>query len=309
MSNRAVTAVVQSVRTLLEVGTSAGLSDGQFLERYLLRRDDAAEAAFAALVERHGPMVLRVCRGVLHDAHDAEDAFQATFLILARKAGAIRKRDSVASWLFGVVPRRWPGESPAEPARNERGAGGAIVDAQACLSEGPPGAIPDVQEEVDRLPERDRAPIVLCYLEGLTHAEAASQLRLPPATVRVRLMRGRARLRDRLIRRGLAPAAIAGLCNSRAETALPASLVEKTTNAAIHVAAGHAAGVSAPVAALVEGVIRAMFFTKLKLAAVVLAGLAVASVLMISSLAAPAQEEQNQAFANHPGGAAGCHAG
>ncbi len=85
MPSRAVETVVKSVRTLLEVGTSAGLSDSQLLDRYLLRRDDAAEAAFGAVVERHGPMVLRVCRGVLHDSHDADDAFQATFLILRAK--------------------------------------------------------------------------------------------------------------------------------------------------------------------------------------------------------------------------------
>ena len=105
MRNRAVGAVVRSIQLLLDVGTSAGQSDIQLLERYLLRGDDAAEAAFQALVERHGPMVLR-CRGVLDDSHDAEDAFQATFLVLARKAGTIRKGDSIASWLFGVATSR-----------------------------------------------------------------------------------------------------------------------------------------------------------------------------------------------------------
>ena len=105
MRNRAVGAVLKGVRTLLDAGTSTGVSDGQLLERFLLRRDDAAEVAFAALVERHGPMVLRTCRGVLHDVHAAEDAFQATFLILARKAPSIRQGDSVASWLFGVARR------------------------------------------------------------------------------------------------------------------------------------------------------------------------------------------------------------
>ena len=113
MRNHAVGAVVKGVRTLFDAGTATGLSDGQLLERYLRRGDDSAEAAFRALVERHGPMVLRACRGVLHDVHAAEDAFQATFLILARKAGSIRKRDSVASWLFGVA-RRVAGRADAQ---------------------------------------------------------------------------------------------------------------------------------------------------------------------------------------------------
>jgi HlyD family secretion protein len=298
MPGRAVTTVVKSVRTLLEVGTAAGLPDGQLLERYRLRRDDAAEAAFGALVERHGPMVLRVCRGVLHDSHDAEDAFQATFLILARKAGAIRKRDSVASWLFGVA-RHVAGRARAQRQRRaiHEGQGGTMGQEYARSSDLPLELVPEVQEEIDRLPERYRAPIVLCYLEGLTQEETASQLRLPASTVRVRLMRARARLRERLIRRGLAPASLAGLSASRAESAIPASLADKTIKAAVHLALGKAAGVSAPVAALVKGVIKAMFLTKLKLGAALLAALTLASVVMLAALAAPVPTEQEQAVA------------
>ncbi len=301
MPSRAVETVVKSVRTLLEVGTSAGLSDSQLLDRYLLRRDDAAEAAFGALVERHGPMVLRVCRGVLHDAHDADDAFQATFLILARKAGAIRKRDSVASWLFGVA-RHVAGRLRAQRQRRaiREGQGATMGHAHARSSDRPLELVPEVQEEVDRLPERYRAPIVLCYLEGLTHEETAGQLRLPASTVRVRLMRARARLRERLIRRGLAPVLLAGLSASRAESAMPASLVDKTIKAAIHLAVGHAAGVSAPVAALAEGVIKAMFITKLKLGAALFAALTLASAFLIAALAAPMRTEREQAAAERP---------
>ena len=230
--------------------------------------------------------------------HAAEDAFQATFLILARKAGSIRKRDSVASWLFGVA-RRVAVRADAQRKRSggPRDAGSAMREAKAGSSDHPPEPIPEVQEEVDRLPERYRAPIVLCYLEGLTHEEAASRLRLPASTVRVRLMRARSRLRDRLIRRGLAPAVLAGLSASRAEAAIPAPLVDETIKAAIRVAVGRAAGVSAPVAALVEGVIRAMFLAKLKTAAALLAALMLASVLMISSLAGPPRPEQDPAVA------------
>ena len=294
MRNRAVGAVLKGVRTLLDAGTSTGVSDGQLLERFLLRRDDAAEVAFAALVERHGPMVLRTCRGVLHDVHAAEDAFQATFLILARKAPSIRQGDSVASWLFGVA-RRVAVRADAQRKRravHERQAG-AMAGADAGSSDRPPEPMHEVQEEVDRLPERYRAPVVLCYLEGLTHEEAAIRLRLPASTVRVRLMRARSRLRDRLTRRGLAPSALAGLSAGRALAAIPAPLVNETIRAAIRVAAGRAAGVSAPVAALVEGVIRTMFLAKLKIAAALLAALMLASALMISTLAGPPRPGQD----------------
>jgi RNA polymerase sigma factor (sigma-70 family) len=301
MRDRAVAAVFKGVRTLLDIGTTAGLSDGQLVERYLLRRDDAAEAAFRALVERHGPMVLRACRGVLHDTHAAEDAFQATFLILARKAASIRQRESVASWLFGVASR----VAVRVDARQERRAtherqAGAMAEVTACSSDGSPDPIPEVQEEVGRLPERYRAPIVLCYLEGLTQEEAASRLRRPASTVRVRLMRARSRLRDRLIRRGLAPAALAGLSAGRAEAAIAAPLVEDTIKAATRIAAGRAAGASAPVAALVERVIRAMFLAKLKTAAALIAALMLASVLMISTLAGPAASGQDPAAVKQP---------
>ncbi len=295
MRSRAAGAVLKDVRTLLDIGTSTGLSDSQLLERYLLRRDDSAEAAFTALVERHGPMVLRACRGVLHDTHAAEDAFQATFLILARKAGAIRKRDSVASWLFGVARRvahRAKARRQRTAARETQGI--AMLEAKATSSDHGPGSLPEIHEEVDRLPERYRAPIVLCYLEGLTNEEAACQLRLPASTVRVRLMRARSRLRDRLIRRGLAPAVLAGISSGRAEAAIPAPLGDTTIKAATRIAAGRAAGVSAPVAALVEGMIRAMFFAKFKVAAALLSALMLASVLMISSLAGPTQSEKDQ---------------
>jgi HlyD family secretion protein len=296
MRNQAVGAVLKDVRTLLDVGTSTGLSDGQLLERYLLRRDDAAEVAFRVLVERHGPMVLRTCRGVLHDVHAAEDAFQATFLILARKARSIRQMDSVASWLFGVARRV---ALRADDQRKRRAIherqGVAMEEASAGSSSSDDRAEPvlEVQEEVDRLPERYRAPIVLCYFEGLTQEEAASRLRLPASTVRVRLMRARSRLRDRLIGRGLAPAGLAGLSAGRADTAMPVPLVEDTVKAAVRSAVGRAAGASAPVAALVEGVIRAMFLAKLKTAAALLAALTIASLAMISTFAGPAPSGQD----------------
>jgi RND family efflux transporter MFP subunit len=299
MRDRAAGAVVKGVRTLFDVGTAVGFSDGQLLERYLLGGDGAAEAAVRALVERHGPMVMRACRGVLHDVHAAEDAFQATFLVLARKARSIRRRESVASWLFGVARRvalRADGRRRRRAARERQG--GAM--AEVAKIAGSPEPIPEVHEEVDRLPEHYRAPVVLCYLEGLTQEEAAIRLRLPASTVRVRLMRARSRLRDRLTRRGLAPALLAAISARRAEAAIPAPLVEETIQAAVRLAVGRAAGVSAPVAALVEGVTRAMFLARLKLAAALLAASMLASVVLISSPAGSAPPRQVPPAASQP---------
>ena len=169
----------QTIRTLFEVGTAGMLTDGQLLERFSSRPDESAEAAFAALVARHGPMVLCVCRGVLGDAHDAEDAFQATFLVLAKRAGSIRDPDLLGNWLYGVA-RRSAQKAKARRARcmcrNEGDATMSSIAGDTVLAElrpiqGEESAA--LHEEVDRLPHRLRVPIVLCYLEGLTHAEAA----------------------------------------------------------------------------------------------------------------------------------------
>ncbi len=287
MRKRAVGSYVDGVRTLFEVGTLTGLSDGQLLEHYLRRGDDSAEAAFRALVDRHGPMVLRACRGVLRDPHAAEDALQATFLILARKGGSIQKRDSVASWLFGVARRVAIRSDARRRRRSARERQGVAMDEAIDRSREFPESLGEIQAEVDRLPERYRAPIVLCYLEGLTQDEAAARLRLPASTVRVRLFRARARLRDRLDRRGFSPGSLAVIAVRRADAMIPAPLVDETVRAAIRLAAGQAAGLSAPVAALAEGMIRAMFLAKLKFAAALLAALSCASVWMIAPAAGP----------------------
>ena len=281
MKSRESRSVLRSVQTLFSVGTASALSDGQLIERFVVGHNDAAEVAFAALIERHGPMVFRVCLGVLHDSHSAEDAFQATFLTLARKAGSIRKHGSVASWLFGIA-RRVAGRAKVERARRveiER-RGAALVGSHVQYSDSPE-LVPEVQEEVNRLPEKYRAPIVLCYFEGLTHEEAAAQLHVPLGTVKVRLARARARLRGPLTRRGLAPELPIVAFSGRALGAIPTLVVDSTIKAAVRIAAGRAVGVSAPVTALVEGVLRAMFLTKLKTTAAFLA----AGVTLILALA------------------------
>ena len=167
---------------------------------------EAAEMAFSALVERHGPMVLRVCRSILRDEHDAQDAFQATFLVLVDRAGSVRDRSSVGSWLHGVALRVAACARGSVVRRRVHERRAADLTADGFHPRGvEPDLAPALHEELARLPERYRVPIVLCYMEGLACEEAAQRMRLPVGTVKSRLARGRDRLRDRLIRRGLAP--------------------------------------------------------------------------------------------------------
>ncbi|MDR3636338.1 MAG: RNA polymerase sigma factor [Isosphaeraceae bacterium] len=242
--------------SLWTLGAVGNLSDAQLLDRFTARRDHAAEAAFAALVERHAAMVLRVCRATLGDDHDAQDAFQATFLVLVRRAGSIRRRDSVGSWLHGVA-RRVAARARVEAARrraverrraerSERCEAGAIVERW-----------PDLHEELDRLPEPYRAVIILCYFEGLTCEQAAGRLGWPIGTVKVRLMRARERLESRLTRRGIALSALA---------VPPESVPVAWVRAAAEFAAPAAGTVSASVVALTERVVKAMIWEKLKTA-------------------------------------------
>ncbi|WP_250847254.1 RNA polymerase sigma factor [Aquisphaera insulae] len=153
--------IVGPIRTLFEAGSAIGVTDGGLLERFRAGPREAAEHAFAALVERHGPMVLRVCRSVLNEPHDAEDAFQATFLLLARRAGSIRKRGSLASWLHGAAART-AGCARAAAARRRRHERAAAERTELEIAHEPPDDTAALlQEELDRLPERLRAPILL----------------------------------------------------------------------------------------------------------------------------------------------------
>jgi len=171
-----------------------GLTDRQLLDRFLAGECDAA---FETLVDRHGPMVRSLCRSILRDPHEADDAFQATFLVLACRAGAIRRREAVGSWLYGVACR------VAAHARTDAARRRALARylAEHVSHEAPPAQRPneptrEVLEEVERLPERYRAPIVLCYLEGRSHEQAARMLGCPLRTVQTRLQRGKARRRQ-----------------------------------------------------------------------------------------------------------------
>jgi RNA polymerase sigma factor (sigma-70 family) len=278
MASGQVNPVMRFLRRLADEG-GGDVTDGQLLERFARGRD---EAAFAALVARHGPLVLGVCRRVLDDADAAEDAFQATFLVLVRRAGAIARPESLGNWLYGVAYRT---AARARGAAARRRAHERRAGAQAAARTAPEPDWPDLRavldEELAWLTQRYRAPLVLCYLEGKTTEEAARELGCPKGTVLSRLARGREQLRRRLVRRGLAPAAglPAGLLAGPAGAAVPPALAETTWKAALAAAAGRpAAGAVAPrVAALTEGVLRAMFLTKLKTALIV----AAAGVLLL----------------------------
>jgi RNA polymerase sigma factor (sigma-70 family) len=285
--------LVRYVRNLASPGAPDACTDGQLLERYAVGGDPAA---FAALVERHGPMVLGVCRRALRDRHDAEDAFQATFLVLIRKARAIEKPGSLGSWLHGVA-YRVAGKAKAQAARRRArepfAARAVAVDGSEDVVWRDLRAVLDA--EVDALPERYRAPLVLCYLEGKTNAEAARLLGWPRGTVATRLARARERLRSRLARRGLAPAAAllpAALSRDAGWARPPAALVDSITrDAAAAAARGATAGlVSARAATLAGGVMNAMLIEKVWVAA---AAVFVAGVVGLGAfLPAPASHSR-----------------
>jgi RNA polymerase sigma factor (sigma-70 family) len=277
-------AAIRQVRVLFDVGTNAGLTDPQLLERFATRNGEAAELAFAALVERHGPMVLRVCRGVLDNTDEAHDAFQATFLVLVTRAGTLRRRESLASWLHGValrVSRCARAAAIRRRAHERRKAEGAMLSTDTRPLED----LPIIHEEFGRLPERYRAPMVLCDMEDRTHEQAARELGWPLGTVKSRLARGRATLRERLTRRGFAPGA-ASILAAR-PPALPPQMLERLTRMAVHLTPGT---VPASTWTLLEGVQRMMLrqtIVKATFAALALAALA-AGTLCAQAPADPA---------------------
>jgi RNA polymerase sigma factor (sigma-70 family) len=274
--------VIQHLRSIaLPEGTD--LADGQLLECFVSYRESAA---LEALVRRHGPMVWGVCRRVLQNAHDAEDAFQATFLVLVRKAGSIDPPAKVGNWLYGVA---YQTALKARATRAKRRARERLVTEMPEPTVTPPDLRSDLRpildQELSRLPEKYRTVIVLCELEGKTGSQAAQQLGVPEGTLASRLSRARTMLANRLTRRGVAlsgGALAAVLAQEAASAGVPPSLLSSTVKATTLVAAGQAvtAGLcSAAVAALTQGVLKAMFLTKLKLAtALVLALTAAATV-------------------------------
>ena len=243
---------------LLDEGGVTGLEDDQLLDRFAVRRDGAA---FEALVARHGPMVLATCRGVLKDSHAAEDAFQATFLALARKAGSLRSGKALGSWLHRVARRVSVEANIAAARRRGREAPGLTTEPLDRRAAPLDEDWPILHEEIDRLPERYRAPIVLCYLEGMTHEQAAGHLRWPVGTVGGRLARARELMRGRLLRRGVT-ASLAGLAAT--PKLARATVPERLARATVVAATGGITSAGAMLMA--ELMVKGMLVTKLKMA-------------------------------------------
>lgn len=281
-------ATLRQFRTLFHVGTTAELTDGQLMERFATGRGEAAELAFGVLVERHGALVLHACRSILIDEHDAQDAFQATFLVLVRKARSLWVRDSLGPWLHQVACRAARG---ARSARHRR-----RFHEQRAVELAPPRSASDMDasdfagalhEEIGRMPERYRAAIVLCELEGYTHEQAARHLGCAVGTIKSRLARGREQLGDRLRRRGLSPSS----CVSATALAPGALRVPPTRvpvalkSAALRAAAGcaEAGEVPASVLSLASGALWMMRVNALKSMSAVVLGL----VAIGSSVASP----------------------
>jgi RNA polymerase sigma factor (sigma-70 family) len=278
--------VLRQLHRLLGAEGLDGLNDGQLLERFAARGD---QAAFALLVRRHGPMVLGVCRRLLRGA-DAEDAFQATFLVLFRRARALDRRGSLAGYLYTVAYHVALRARAASVRRRSQERQVVDMPRADCRAEEVWRDLqPVLDDELNRLPDKYRDPVLLCYVEGKTNEEAARLLRLPAGTVKSRLSRARELLKGRLVRRGitLSTAVLAAVLAERASAAVPARLVEATLETTLLLAAGRAAGAAVPAAALAEGVLKAMFATRLKIATVaVLAAGALA--LGIGACARPA---------------------
>jgi RNA polymerase sigma factor (sigma-70 family) len=270
-------------------------TDGQLLELFAQRRD---ESAFEALVRRHGAMVLGVCRRILRNNHDAEDAFQATFLVLACKAGMVRPRHMVAGWLYSVA---------CNTALKLRGtlARRRVIEREAAAMprpEPPSDAWRQLEPLLDDtlrgLPDKYRVPIVLCDLEGKSRKEAARQLGWPEGTVATRLARGRQMLARRLARHGLALSATAlatVVSENLASASVPPALVKSVARIGPLIAAGEmpANALSTSVAQLTQGVLQAMLMTKLKIAVALCVALAVLAVVAAYPSSASPQNQNN----------------
>lgn len=296
MAPTAVNRVVHSARRVALGQDGVGLTDGALLEAFVQARD---EAAFAALVRRHGPMVLGVCRRVLRNEADAEDAFQATFLILARKAASIRSAAAVSNWLYGVAhTTSIRAQAMIRKRRTREREAAALPKTQAC--EEVWRAVQTLLDaELAALPDKYRTVIVLCALEGKTIQEAARQLGWPQGTVASRLSRGRTMLARRLTKHGLvvsAGALATALTHGALAAQVPPMLASSTVKAGSLLAAGQAAAglVSAHVTALTQGVLQAMFLSKLK---VCIAGVVVLAMLGAGTASVGRATSAGEAFA------------
>jgi RNA polymerase sigma factor (sigma-70 family) len=275
MSKAAPSSILQAIRVMAEDRSTRERSDRELLGRFVANRD---QAAFQALMQRHSPVVLDVCRSMLANQADVEDAFQAVFLVFARKASSIRQTSSIASWLHGVAYRI---ALKAQAEYSKRKKHEAIAPRRESVSSADDLSWREVKavvhHELNALPEVFKVVLVHCYLEGKTQDEAALELKLPKGTLKGRLERARALLRERLVRRGLGlgAAVVASAWPVSKSTAVTPALIDST----IRVAAGQAGAgiVSARVVRLTEGAVRAMSISQMKIAMIVIA-LGVASM-------------------------------
>jgi len=306
MAQVASVSLVRQIGSLFEGGSVSGLSDRQLLERFA-RRDPAGEAAFAALVARHGPMVLGVCRQLVGDRHHAEDAFQAVFLVLARKAGSVREPELLGNWLYGVALRTARKARRRIARHGKTDLAGNVGRPAAGAAAPPEKALIDREEaealhcEIDRLPGAFRLPVVLCYFEGLSPDEAANRLRWPAGTLRSRLVRARAKLRRGLTRRGVVLPAItltAALAPRSSWASFSPLLCDVTSRAASAFVARQTRSdaVSAAARALAQEVLQTMLLHRVKsltLSLLVVAALAGGGGYVSQSLAMKDEPMEN----------------
>jgi RNA polymerase sigma factor (sigma-70 family) len=297
MADETIPNVVRDLGRAERLRSALILTDSQLLDQFALQQD---ETAFEALLHRHGRLVFGVCRRLLGDVHDAEDAFQATFLILARKAGGLSRRELLGNWLYGVAYKVAARARKTAIRRRLRERTDAdLAEIPNRLPPAESDLAPLLHEEIQRLPNKYRSPIVLCYLEGKTNEEAACQLNWPVGTVKGRLNRARTLLRKRLARRGVVLTA-GLLAGSKLTAKLSSALLQESFQAALSFTVGNAAvgsAASASALALTKGVLQTMLLSKLKLLATAM--LSVAFILGGGSLAyysfavdAPAKDDK-----------------
>jgi RNA polymerase sigma factor (sigma-70 family) len=303
----------RQLERLFHLGTMAGLTDAQLLEQFVAG-DRRSATAFEAVVERHGPMVLRVCRKTLGDPHAAEDAFQATFLVLARRAATLSERELLGNWLYGVAMRtaRKARRAAAHRVVRDRAAAYrwpmAVAEPSADESRDEMGRV--LHEEIARLPSSYRTAVVVCYLEGQTQAQAARELQLAESTVRGRLARARKLLGQRLTRRGIVlstgllaletakDAVAAPLTRAAMESVARAALLFVRSSSAAH------GSVSVTACGIAQGVLSTMWFTSLKVMAVMFLAITLA-VIGSAALLQRTAEAQPQPGGSGPKVAAG----
>ena len=265
-----LTRAVNELKRAASLGNADALSDGELLDRFLA---DRGEAVFEVVVRRHGPMVLGVCRRILGDVPDVDDAFQATFVVLLRKGASIHPRDQVGAWLHGVARRvacKAKGLS-AKRYQREQPLTDWAMDSTPAFDHR--DWLPLLDRELGRLPEKYRAAVILCDLQGQSRREAATRLRVSEGTLSSRLARARALLGDRLKRRGVMLSTALVAFSESAATAAPPALLSATS--ATIATASSGTSVAIQVTVLSQGVIKAMFLSKLKVvtAAIIAAGM------------------------------------